>query len=65
MEGVKQAQDQHIVIDLYRREDGGLCIGGRGDARGVIISAATPDDALAKLWPAMHALGLPITKHDY
>ena len=61
----KRAAEQHIVLDLYRREDGGLRIAGRGDARGLILSAATPGDAIAKLWPALHALKLPITQHDY
>lgn len=61
----KPAQDQHIVLDLYRREDGGLRIAGRGDARGLIVSSEDPGGALAKVWPALYALKLPITHHDY
>lgn len=61
----KPAQEQHIVIDLYRREDGGLRIAGRGDARGLILSGELPGMILGQLWPALVALKHPITIHDY
>ncbi len=59
---VLREMDQHIVLDLYRREGGGLQIAGRDNARGLILSGPTPGGVLAKLWPALHALKNPITK---
>lgn len=64
-EADKPAMEQHIVLDLYRREDGGLRIVGRDDARGLILSGELPGDVLAKIWPALHALKHPISQHDY
>lgn len=61
----KQEKEQHIVLDLYRREDGGLRIAGRDDARGLILTGYLPAEVLAKVWPALFALKHPITAHDY
>lgn len=61
----KPAQEQHIVLDLYRREDGGLRIAGRGDARGLVLSDQLPGVVLHKVWSALFALKHPITVHDY
>ena len=61
----KPAQDQHIVIDLYRREDGGLRIAGRDTAQGLILSGELPGDVLNKVWSALYGMDHPITKHDY
>lgn len=61
----KPAMEQHIVLDLYRREDGGLRIAGRDDARGLILSGALPGMVMQEVWPALFALKHPITIHDY
>lgn len=60
----KLAQEQHIVLDLYRREDGGLRIAGRDTARGLILSDEDAGTVLSKVWPALYALKHPITNDE-
>lgn len=49
-----------VTLRLERREDGGLLIWS-DEVMGLIITAALPGDAMAKVWPALHALKHPIT----
>lgn len=62
--GDKPAMDQHIVLDLYRREDGGLRIAGRDTARGLILSGEEPRRVLSNAWGALIALNHPITQPE-
>lgn len=57
----KREMDQHIVLDLYRREDGGLRIAGRGTASGLVLSGPDALTVLSKVWPALVAVKNPIT----